>query len=57
MLFLNAVVVSKAARVVGTPCNTFGRFVQDVLWRMKHGWASGNEAVAEGCDLAREKVA
>jgi len=35
--FLDAMVVSKAARVVGTPHSTFSWYVQDVLWRVNHG--------------------
>jgi len=35
--FLDAMVVSRAARVVGTPHSTFSWYVQDVLWRVNHG--------------------
>ena len=35
--FLDAMVVAKAARVVGTPHSTFSWYVQDVLWRVNHG--------------------
>ena len=36
--FLDAMVVARAARVVGTPHSTFGWYVQDVLWRINHGF-------------------
>jgi hypothetical protein len=36
--FLDAMVVAKAARVVGTPHSTFSWYVQDVLWRVNHGF-------------------
>lgn len=35
--FLDAMVVARAARVVGTPHSTFSWYVQDVLWRVNHG--------------------
>ena len=35
--FLDAMVVARAARVVGTPHSTFSWYVQDVLWRLNHG--------------------
>ena len=35
--FLDAMVVSRATRVVGTPHSTFSWYVQDVLWRVNHG--------------------
>jgi len=35
--FLDAMVVARAARVVGTPHSTFSWYVQDVLWRENHG--------------------
>ena len=35
--FLDAIVVGKAWKVVGTEGSTFSRFVQDVLWRTYHG--------------------
>ena len=38
MPFLDAMVVSRAARVVGTPHSTFSWYVQDVLWRIHHGF-------------------
>jgi len=37
MPFLDAMVVARAARVVGTPHSTFSWYVQDVLWRVNHG--------------------
>ena len=37
MPFLDAMVVAKAARVVGTPHSTFSLYVQDVLWRLNRG--------------------
>ena len=37
MPFLDAMVVAKAARVVGTPHSTFSWYVQDVLWRLNRG--------------------
>ena len=36
--FLDAMVVARAARVVGTPHSTFSWYVQDVLWRVNHGF-------------------
>ena len=35
--FLDAMVLARAARVVGTPHSTFSWYVQDVLWRVNHG--------------------
>jgi len=35
--FLNAMVVAKAARVIGTPHSTFSWYVQDVLWKVNRG--------------------
>ena len=35
--FLDAMVVARAARVVGTPRSTFSWYVQDILWRVNHG--------------------
>jgi len=35
--FLDAMVVARAVRVVGTPHSTFSWYVQDVLWRVNHG--------------------
>jgi hypothetical protein len=35
--FLDAMVIARAARVVGTPHSTFSWYVQDVLWRVNHG--------------------
>jgi len=37
MPFLDAMVVARAARIVGTPHSTFSWYVQDVLWRINHG--------------------
>jgi len=37
MPFLDAMVVARAARVVGTLHSTFSWYVQDVLWRINHG--------------------
>jgi hypothetical protein len=34
--FLDAMIVGKAWKVVGTEGSTFSRFVQDVLWRTYH---------------------
>ena len=36
--FLDAMVVARATRVVGTPHSTFSWYVQDVLWRINHGF-------------------
>jgi len=36
--FLDAMVVARADRVVGTPHSTFSWYVQDVLWRVNHGF-------------------
>ena len=36
--FLDAIVVARAARVAGTPHSTFSWYVQDVLWRINHGF-------------------
>ena len=35
--FLDAMVVSRATRIVGTPRSAFSWYVQDVLWRLNHG--------------------
>lgn len=35
--FLDAMVVARAARMVGTPHSTFSWYVRDVLWRVNHG--------------------
>lgn len=35
--FLDALVASKAASVVGTPESTFSRYVEDILWPTEHG--------------------
>ena len=35
--FLDAMVVARAARLVGTPRSTFSWYVQDVLWRVNRG--------------------
>ena len=35
--FLDAMVVARAARVVGTPHSTFSWYVQDVLWKVNRG--------------------
>ena len=35
--FLDAMVIARAARVVGTPHSTFSWYVQDVLWRVNRG--------------------
>lgn len=37
MPFLDAMVVSRASKVVGTPGSTFSQFVEDVLWRRYYG--------------------
>ncbi|KZS90741.1 hypothetical protein SISNIDRAFT_457354 [Sistotremastrum niveocremeum HHB9708] len=38
MGFLDAMVASLGARVVGTKNSTFSAYIQDVLWRKYHGW-------------------
>jgi len=35
--FLDAMVVARAARVVGTPHSKFSWYVQDVLWMVDRG--------------------
>ena len=42
--FLDAMVVARAARVVGTPHSTFSWYVQDVLWRVNHGLDIGERS-------------
>lgn len=36
--FVDALVVSSSEKVVGTDGSTFSRFVEDVLWRVNHGY-------------------
>jgi len=54
--FLDAMVVARAARVVGTPHSTFSWYVQDVLWKMNHGLDIGERGGDRWLRLAPAKI-